>query len=223
MDLNILIDLGLEKQKRRSKTDQKNRNYTCGCGKSYLSYPALYTHIKTKHSGVYPEGTISNLISSSKKRGRPKKFLEDEQSPQNILNELEMLGGSSDAKSELVDSPLYSYIAKWENYSDLGCREVCCDDAFAMYLIDTSKLVDPHNFYKIVRFIENFKTCLEHNKDCTACSNTGRLPEKLQYFIQHYIPLYTPSFNRVLAIKLALHFAQWLLLKRLTDVKLTLI
>ena len=223
MDLNLIIDLGLEKHKRRSKTDQVNRNFVCGCGKSYLSYPALYTHIKTKHGSVYPEGTISNLISSSKKRGRPKKFLECEQSAQNILNELEMLGGSSDAKSELVDSPLYSYISKWENYSDFGSGEVSCDDAFAMYLIDTSKLVDPHSFYKIVRFIESFKNCLEQNKDWTACTNTCSLPEKLQYFIQHYIPLYTPSFNRGLATKLALHFSQWLLIKRLTDVRLTLI
>lgn len=30
----------------------------CGCGKSYLSYPALYTHIKTKHDGLKPEGTL---------------------------------------------------------------------------------------------------------------------------------------------------------------------
>ena len=27
------------------------RNHLCGCGKEYLSYPALYTHIKQKHGG----------------------------------------------------------------------------------------------------------------------------------------------------------------------------
>lgn len=27
----------------------------CSCGKSYLSYPALYTHIKTKHDGKVPQ------------------------------------------------------------------------------------------------------------------------------------------------------------------------
>jgi len=35
-----------EKKGRRTRTDPNNRNYICGCGKSYLSYPALYTHIK---------------------------------------------------------------------------------------------------------------------------------------------------------------------------------
>ena len=34
------------KTKRRKRNDPKNRNYLCGCGKAYLSYPALYTHIK---------------------------------------------------------------------------------------------------------------------------------------------------------------------------------
>jgi hypothetical protein len=35
------------------------------CGKAYLSYPALYTHIKTKHD-------LQNS-STGKGRGRPKK------------------------------------------------------------------------------------------------------------------------------------------------------
>lgn len=45
------------KHKRRSKNDNQGRNFRCGCGKKYLSYPALYTHIKTKHGGVTPQGT----------------------------------------------------------------------------------------------------------------------------------------------------------------------
>ena len=42
---------------RRSRKDEEGRDYLCGCGKRYLSYPALYTHIKTKHEGRQPEGT----------------------------------------------------------------------------------------------------------------------------------------------------------------------
>ena len=38
------------RRKRRKRTDDEGRTFTCKCGKSYLSYPALYTHIKTKHS-----------------------------------------------------------------------------------------------------------------------------------------------------------------------------
>lgn len=45
------------KIKRRKRDDQKNRDYVCGCGKSYLSYPALYTHLKQKHNGKKPPET----------------------------------------------------------------------------------------------------------------------------------------------------------------------
>lgn len=67
------------KRERRSKDEHHERNYICGCGKSYLSYAALYTHAKTKHDGVFPEGTTT---LHKKKQGRPKK---DDQG-QNIQN-----------------------------------------------------------------------------------------------------------------------------------------
>jgi hypothetical protein len=69
-----------EKQKRRSKNECLGRDYKCGCGKEYLSYPALYTHIKQKHDGKTPEGTNANQIQSGKGRGRPRKnFLLNEE------------------------------------------------------------------------------------------------------------------------------------------------
>lgn len=54
---------------RRSRKDEEGRDFMCGCGKRYLSYPALYTHIKTKHEGRQPEGTLK---SAPIKRQRPK-------------------------------------------------------------------------------------------------------------------------------------------------------
>ena len=69
-----------EQQKRRSKNECYGRDYRCGCGKEYLSYPALYTHIKTKHDGKTPEGTNANQIQNGKGRGRPRKnFLTNEE------------------------------------------------------------------------------------------------------------------------------------------------
>ena len=51
--------------KRRSKNDNEGRNHKCPtCGKCYLSYPALYTHIKQKHNANGHSG---------RGRGRPKK------------------------------------------------------------------------------------------------------------------------------------------------------
>jgi len=59
-----------QKHKRRSKNEKNGRDYICSCGKDYLSYPALYTHIKTKHNGKNPNGTDQ---PTSRARGRPKK------------------------------------------------------------------------------------------------------------------------------------------------------
>ena len=61
------------KHKRRSKGDNFERDFTCGCGKRYLSYPALYTHVKTKHAGTTPTGTTAPLCTTGRSRGRPRK------------------------------------------------------------------------------------------------------------------------------------------------------
>ena len=60
------------KQKRRTRSDSEHRDYICGCGKSYLSYPALYTHLKQKHEGKTPAGTSMPQMSNKHTRGRPK-------------------------------------------------------------------------------------------------------------------------------------------------------
>ena len=70
---NIQIKPAGMKQKRRSKNDSMGRDYVCGCGKTYLSYPALYTHIKTKHNGKTPDGTNANQVQNGRGRGRPRK------------------------------------------------------------------------------------------------------------------------------------------------------
>ena len=62
------------KGKRRNKNDSEGRTYKCGCGKMYLSYPALYTHIKTKHEGITPEGTNAPQFKNGRGRGRPRKI-----------------------------------------------------------------------------------------------------------------------------------------------------
>ena len=53
---------------RRTKWDQDPRTNVCGCGKSYLSFAALYTHAKTKHNGTFPEETV---INGKKKKPGP--------------------------------------------------------------------------------------------------------------------------------------------------------
>jgi len=57
---------------RRSRKDEEGRDFQCGCGKRYLSYPALYTHIKTKHEGRQPEGTLKTGTNLITKRAKAK-------------------------------------------------------------------------------------------------------------------------------------------------------
>ena len=59
-------------QKRRNK-DAQGRNYKCSfCAKTYLSYPALYTHLKNKHAKG-PDGNPVAALNAGRGRGRPKK------------------------------------------------------------------------------------------------------------------------------------------------------
>lgn len=39
----------LPKQQRRKRKDPESRDFYCKCGKGYLSYAAVYTHVKNKH------------------------------------------------------------------------------------------------------------------------------------------------------------------------------
>lgn len=61
------------KQQRRKRKDPESRDFTCKCGKSYLSYAAAYTHVKNKHAG--DNEFLSNISKPDReklKRGRPK-------------------------------------------------------------------------------------------------------------------------------------------------------
>jgi hypothetical protein len=64
---------GKQKSKRRSKNDVDGRDFGCKyCDKTYLSYPALYTHMKQKHSKG-PDGEVRTPPTSGRGRGRPRK------------------------------------------------------------------------------------------------------------------------------------------------------
>jgi hypothetical protein len=64
---------GKNKNKRRSKNDVDGRDFKCKyCDKTYLSYPALYTHMKQKHAKG-PDGEMRTPPTSGRGRGRPRK------------------------------------------------------------------------------------------------------------------------------------------------------
>jgi hypothetical protein len=70
------------------------REYACPCGKSYLSYPALFTHVKQKHNGkvvIYfikaPGQLIKPAARINLKRGRPKGIKNKESVGRVVINE----------------------------------------------------------------------------------------------------------------------------------------
>ncbi len=61
-----------EEKKAATQHDSKECEFVCECGKQYLSYPALYTHIKQKHNGNSPYGTTYPCANGKGRKGRPK-------------------------------------------------------------------------------------------------------------------------------------------------------
>jgi hypothetical protein len=63
---------------RRSRHDMNGRDFKCQiCDKTYLSYPAMYQHMKNKHSLDPNAQQTFNAVNSISggKRGRPRKDL----------------------------------------------------------------------------------------------------------------------------------------------------
>ena len=50
---------------RRTKVQTAERSYGCPCGKWYLSYPALFTHVKQKHNSKVPSHLLLGARGSN--------------------------------------------------------------------------------------------------------------------------------------------------------------
>ena len=84
--------------KKHSKSENEGRTFECKiCNKSYLSYPALYTHCKKKNH-------INN--SSGRGRGRPKKEgleMETEKTKYNPINHTYFFKEERNGKTEISE------------------------------------------------------------------------------------------------------------------------
>merc|ERR1712226_1111117 len=125
---------GAGKGKRRSKNDVEGRDFKCNyCTKTYLSYPALYTHIKQKHSKG-PDGEQRAPPTSGRGRGRPRKnpyhrtdpqkdayFQQDEKKggPTDPLlwfhTHFEQLLKDDDKYKSVEDYPLYQHLKQFSS------------------------------------------------------------------------------------------------------------
>ena len=139
-----------KQSKRRSKSEVEGRTFECKlCNKSYLSYPALYTHYKLKHN-------TNN--SSGRGRGRPKKEQNEnevEKSKYNPINltffSKEDRTGKTD-KNEINDciSVVYHELYGDEYKSRNDLREMTYYDSVNKHPFLGKFLEDEHDIHKNV-------------------------------------------------------------------------
>jgi hypothetical protein len=155
------------------------------CGKSYLSYPALYTHIKTKHNTT---GQVS-----TRGRGRPKKDTGDINSIKLLYNPCnfdyfkhpDRMGETSNMNEciDVVFREVYmnsdksyekfrKFSSKHENNffkkvielqnnpRTLDGENSKCDEIFAEYVLKVSRHCNKEFFIKILKFVTIFRECL---------------------------------------------------------------
>lgn len=155
---------------RRSKNDPHGRVFKCGCGKSYLSYPALYTHVKTRHDGIQPEGTIAPAANKDHVRGRPSKALSSQDLTTVSTEEEQVLidhcryGGPSDPLSSF-DSTVegLGYEINQLMKHDEGMDQIKMPDdemmqtVLAHYLVEVAQLVDEEVYLKTAHIITQLR------------------------------------------------------------------
>ena len=207
------MDILSDKKKRRSKKDSDGRSYTCECGKSYLSYQALYTHKRTKH-------TDSQQIEEipKKKRGRPKGLKQES-------NEF-------DPCFPLGDSPL---VKKIQQLRDLNEGQTC-DDVFAEFLLEKAKSIQKKEYKVIAASILSLRECinkhykelddnitLELGQEYTKYIKPGLLPKISNVYVLNYLPENRPDYDKDNEVKFMLDFSAWLMNKNYTDLEVAVL
>jgi hypothetical protein len=146
----------------------------CGCGKRYLSYPALYTHIKTKHEGRQPEGTLK---SGPLKRHKPKFEEETLRSLYTWLQkeELRVLGELGEAavgrvalaarlKKELVAKEVYENYLWLMRQSEVKLHSSSpLDLVLAVFLLNVGEHINEKTYEQFLLFARIVRGCfVEH-------------------------------------------------------------
>ena len=178
-------------RRRRSRHELEGRNFTCECGKSYLSQPALNNHIKNKHQ---------ELLKGQPKRnkGRPRKYPKKvnkdfENSKYNdffSLNERRQKDGNSfdilsliqEVFSFIYESPnadklfskpksfngipvLLNLVSRNNELTSKSKNEKTCDEVFTEYLISFMNKTNRQYFSFMLKFILLFRECYDISKN----------------------------------------------------------
>ena len=153
-------------KKRRSKNDLVGRSFKCNlCNKSYLSYPALYTHAKTKHSNnpipvkslhrktqknteCYQGNQFSYFFQTHERKGVTEDFLGVIRRIIMKMNEVIGWGFGKPEDHPLLQTLITEDVAKM------------CDQVFMEYFQDAAKLANESYFAKICAVVLGYRECL---------------------------------------------------------------
>lgn len=241
---SIPCNLPSTRVRRRTRRDEGERSFVCGCGKDYLSYPALYTHIKQKHNGTIPTGT--EAPSSICSRGRPRRLLNHHgrEDHDELLKDEGLIGGPCDpitaypgSEEEKEGDRLYTTLKVVTQDTENHSETLTCDQVFAFYLVEVAGKTREEGYAVVVRFVRHLRMCL-NQKGWTLQGESKQapegvfcevrpatnLPEISNIFITDYLedledPTTAP--NRDQAIHLMMHFNAFLFTRRLSNLKLS--
>ncbi|KAM3143031.1 hypothetical protein pb186bvf_004849 [Paramecium bursaria] len=212
-----------EKQRRRrtKKDTEASREHVCAtCGKSYLSYPALYTHNKQKHEGAVRRKDSENSTSVSP-----------------VIKLVELLGSGELPVSENDLFFLLGELLQQDLKDDQKPFQYLKSDytptsaygALTQYLDEKSKILDYQGIQYILFFIFTFRRSIENcdTKEIADHCNKAymdflKLLEK-DYSDRGWIKQIIQKFNiQSIMQQIILDFCQWLYEKELTDDKVSL-
>ena len=205
------MDLLADTKKRRSKKDLEGRLYTCECGKSYLSYQALYTHKRVKHTEVIIQEDIPK-----KKRGRPKGI-------KSVTNDY-------DFSSPLADSPLCQRMKAFLE----GVKQNSCDDAFVEFLLDRAKILSRKEYLSLAMSVLNLRDCINKNykeiddkpildtEEYSAVRDPRSVPKISNAYILDFLPIHNPEHDKNAEIDFVLEFCNWLIDKNYTELEVSI-
>jgi hypothetical protein len=196
-----------KEKKRRSKYDLTGRDHQCEyCNKSYLSYPALYTHTKTKHAEEpIPSRSTTGKARRASETLRRSSFSECFEFPEQkgttqdvlkiLLNVIEEF--NKDLKLNITtpeSHPLVKAMKK-EDRSN-------CDGVLTEYCMSVGKIVNEDYFNKICRVVIGYRECLnkygwtkfsENNKEESKFENSANESPIIETILE-----YTQEYQKII-------------------------
>ncbi len=228
-------DPQIHHKKRKTGVTDEERKFECKhCEKKYLSYPALYTHIKTKH-----KSNLNAQIStgSTRGRGRPKKNVDpstdNKAKTQEYFINSDKKGQTTDvlvALDEVLislyqtkDHPMHTVLEniRNQNTGKIGGLPKKCDEILGEYLLHVASICKRESFLVVAKFVLLYRECFNAGQEKRSMTEAGdKLPEKSNDFVTSFVG---EKLGNTDAIDLTMNLCEWLFSNSYTCLKLSLI